>query len=124
MRTSSQREEKFKKKVRGVVLESQVARQKDATKRQMEIELAVKEIVGVDQRRFFYHAFAKQVEKVQKKYKGEALINEVEILQNKWRARGLADEKLARIKEWFNIIIPPMEVCRFDIGKFNKSLFG
>jgi hypothetical protein len=73
-----------------------------------------------------YIIFAKQVVKLSKKYRGETLYGEMEILQNLWEGRGLDKTLMNQIKKYYVPSYPVImiEVCKFDVGKFDVNGFG
>ncbi|GAI07049.1 unnamed protein product [marine sediment metagenome] len=72
----------------------------------------------------FYMAFAKEIYSKQKKFKGQTLLNELTILDNKWAMRGLDGGLLSQIKNFYVPPYPVIEVCRFDVGRFDVDVFG
>ena len=123
MRGSDHRTEKYKKKIRGLVLPGQADRKKATVGREVQLERMVNSIVGFDIARGHYMVFAKQLNKVMRKHKGENLLTEVEILQDTWSTRGLDTSIMDQIKTWFGIVIAP-KYCVFDTGQFDVCLFG
>jgi len=110
MRTAAQRTEKYTKKIAGSITAEQIQRQQAAAARQEEIELAVKNIVGVDLQRFSYHAYAQELEKLKTKYAGPALVTEAGIMRAKWITRGLGLLKLKAIENMQGISVPYVKV--------------
>lgn len=123
MRGSKFRSEKYSKKIRGLVLPGQVDRKKATVSREVELERMVNSIVGFDIARGHYMIFAKQLNRIMKKFGGETLKSEMEILQDTWLTRGLDPTVLGRIKILLGLI-PPYVPCKFDTGQFDICKMG
>lgn len=106
MRTDQARTEKYRKKIRGLIIPGQKARFGTASGRQTWMETVAKSIVTDQINLVYYIIFAKELNKIKGIHKGENLITEVEILQDKWISRGLSETVLNQIKQAFNIVIP------------------
>jgi len=103
MRGSRQRSNKYAKKIRGLILPGQKQRKTATIKREVDIERMIEQLVGPTLLRGHYMIFAKQINKVLRKFKGPTLQTEVEILQNTWITRGLDETILGTIKTWFGV---------------------
>jgi len=89
MRGSYQRTRSYKKKIRGFVLPDQVQHKLSTVKREVDLERMVEAIVGPSLLRGHYMIFAKELNKLIKKFKDQTLWTEACIKYDKWVARGL-----------------------------------
>jgi len=121
MRTEEQRARKYKKKLRVRVDEQQKKLFGLSIYEQIKIERDVKALVGKEAREkiMFYMVFAKEFNKLRKKYTGENFIREAEILQKKWLMRGLDLELLNKIKKHYMPHVAWPGPFRLDISKLD-----
>lgn len=107
MRGDKRRTDKYRKKVRGLVLPGQKARFTQAVRGQVHVERAVKEILeqhGVSPIfNHYYMEFGKTINKLKNKFKGGTLKTEAEILQTAWAKRGLDVGVMDEIKGWATV---------------------
>ncbi|MEM2614619.1 MAG: hypothetical protein QXO15_10445 [Nitrososphaerota archaeon] len=91
--------------------------------KQTKIEQEVKSLVeGLTDKinLVYYIVFAKQVNKLIGKYKGEVLINELKILDEIWEKRGLDPQLLLKIKLYYYPQYPHLiNYFRLDISELD-----
>ena len=89
MRGSYQRTRSYKKKIRGFVLPNQIQHKISTVQKEVDLERMVESIVGPSLLRGHYMIFAKELNKLIKKFKDQMLFTEACIKYDKWVARGL-----------------------------------
>jgi len=109
----------YKKKIRGFILDDQVQHKQATVQREVDLEKKVNNIVGFNLLRGHYMIFAKEINKLMKKYKEGTLIAEIAIKEQKWATRGLDESILNQIENLFSDFI-----FKFDEGRFNLCRFG
>ncbi|MBA7543959.1 hypothetical protein ES705_36303 [subsurface metagenome] len=126
--------DKFAKKISGDNRKKLYDAQKDqmvkletiASRDMAKIEIQVKSIInGVPTfYEHFYMAFAKEIYSKQKKFKGQTLLNELTILDNKWEMRGLDENLLKKIKNFYVPAYPVIVALHcFEASCFTENCF-
>jgi len=126
------RSDKFEKKISGDIAKQRYDAQKEYMTRKEKVYFAdavatenkIKEVLN-DVGSFeivYYIIFAKELQKLKRKHSEATLMQEVGVLERKWEIRGLNIDNLVKVKELYVPIL--LNVCRFDVGKYDKNLYA
>ena len=113
MRDSWHRTVSYKKKIRGLVHPWQPLLKNATVQREVELERMVNSIVGFDLLKGHYMIFAKEINKLMKKFKDQMLFTEACIKYDKWQKRGLNTTFLDAILTRMNLplCVQPVIPC-------------
>lgn len=109
MRSAHHRKEKYKKKIRGLVIPGQGSRYSMTVRDRMKLEQIVKSLGVTPILAFSYLAYAEQLLKIKKKHQRQIAANEALVTATHWLNRGLSPTFLNDISEALGLgrVIPP-----------------
>lgn len=126
VRSSTHRTKKYSKKIRAFILPGQLQRKAASVKREVDLERMVEGMVGPSLVRGHYMIFAKQLNKLLGKYKGETLQTEACIKRDMWVSRGLDETTLDNIMARMNMpscALPPPTCDNFILRPESNGTF-